>query len=310
MPVSRTAKRQDARRRARRGRAAGCVSVTPPCAGELERVREQVLEDLLQPIDVGEDRLRQLRAHAGSRRRGPSGRPRAGTSARGTRGPAASENVVRIDRHLAGFDLREVEDLVDELQEIVARRVDRLRELHLLGGEVPVAVLRQHLREDEQAVERRPQLVRHVREELGLVLGDELQLLGLLLEARGSRARPRWFLTSSSFALSLSSPACASSSAFDVLSCCRSSSVRMLEEIMLRMTPTLVHQLIEERQVVRAELLERRELDDRLGLALEEDRQDDDAARRRLAHAGGDVDEVRRGRRRAGCASSRTRTGR
>ena len=68
-------------------------------------------------------------------------------------------------------------------EEIVARREDRLRELHLLGREVPVAVLRQHLRQDEQAVERRPQLVRHVREELALVLGDELELLGLLLEA-------------------------------------------------------------------------------------------------------------------------------
>ena len=48
-----------------------------------------------------------------------------------------------------------------------------------------------------------------------------------------------WFFTSRSFALSFNSVACASSSAFDVLSCCKSSSVRMLEEIMFRMTPTL-----------------------------------------------------------------------
>ena len=68
----------------------------------------------------------------------------------------------------------------------------------------------------------------------------------------------------------------------------------MLDEIMLRMTPTRVHQLVEERQVVRDERLERRELDDRLDLALEEHGQDDDVARRRLAHAGRDVDEVLR----------------
>ncbi len=48
-----------------------------------------------------------------------------------------------------------------------------------------------------------------------------------------------WFFTSRSFAFSLSSAACASSSAFDFLSCCSSSSVRMLDEIMFRMTPTL-----------------------------------------------------------------------
>ena len=48
-----------------------------------------------------------------------------------------------------------------------------------------------------------------------------------------------WFFTSSSLAFSFELLACASSSAFDFLSCCSSSSVRMLDEIMLRMTPML-----------------------------------------------------------------------
>ena len=60
--------------------------------------------------------------------------------------------------------------------------VDRRRELDLLLGQVAVGVVAEQLREDQQRVERRPQLVRHVRQELGLVLRGERELLRLLLE--------------------------------------------------------------------------------------------------------------------------------
>ena len=52
--------------------------------------------------------------------------------------------------------------------------------------QVAVGVVREQLRQDEQRVERRPQLVGHVREELALVLRRERELLRLLLE-RGTR---------------------------------------------------------------------------------------------------------------------------
>jgi hypothetical protein len=42
--------------------------------------------------------------------------------------------------------------------------------------------LRELVGEDEQAVERRAQLVRHVRQELRLVLRRQRELLGLFLE--------------------------------------------------------------------------------------------------------------------------------
>ena len=51
-----------------------------------------------------------------------------------------------------------------------------------LVGEVPLGVLAQDLGQDQQAVERGSELVRHVGQELGLVLGDEGELLGLLLQ--------------------------------------------------------------------------------------------------------------------------------
>src|SRR5213079_856233 len=70
----------------------------------------------------------------------------------------------------------------DQVEQVGTCLVDRLRELHLLLGQVLLRVLREELREDEQRVERRAQLVAHVREELALVARRERQLLRPLLE--------------------------------------------------------------------------------------------------------------------------------
>ena len=51
-----------------------------------------------------------------------------------------------------------------------------------LGVRLPSGFLRQLVGEDQQAVERRAQLVRHVGQELGLVLGGQGQLLGLFFQ--------------------------------------------------------------------------------------------------------------------------------
>ena len=67
-------------------------------------------------------------------------------------------------------------------EQVGAGAVDRARELDLLGREVAVRVVAELLAEDQDAVERRAQLVRHVGEELGLVLRGERELGRLLLE--------------------------------------------------------------------------------------------------------------------------------
>ena len=95
---------------------------------------------------------------------------------------AGEGDLLDLDRDRAGLDLREVEDVVDEVQQVGAGRVDVAGELDLLGGEVAGRVLGELLAEDEDGVERRAQLVRHVGQELGLVLRGERQLGGLLLE--------------------------------------------------------------------------------------------------------------------------------
>ncbi len=61
--------------------------------------------------------------------------------------------------------------------------MDRLGEIDLLGGEVRLGIVGQQLRQQQQTVERCPQLVAHVRQELRLVLGRLRELLGLLLQA-------------------------------------------------------------------------------------------------------------------------------
>jgi hypothetical protein len=65
------------------------------------------------------------------------------------------------------FDLRQVEDVVDQVEQVRARRVDRAREFGLLLVEVALRIVRQQLGEDQQRVERRAQLVAHVGEEFG-----------------------------------------------------------------------------------------------------------------------------------------------
>ena len=146
-----------------------------PALGELQRVREQILQHLLQPRGVGHHRgrnvgldgCRQLDPLVARHRAKDVGQLVAKPRQRDLFGPYVQ---------LAGLDLGEVEDVVDQRQQIVARRIDRVGELDLLRVQVAVAVLPQQLGEDERAVERRPQLVRHVGQELRLVGARALQV--------------------------------------------------------------------------------------------------------------------------------------
>jgi len=60
--------------------------------------------------------------------------------------------------------------------------MDRAREFHLALGQIRVRVLGELLTQNQDAVERRAQLVRHVGEELGLVARGQRELRGLVLE--------------------------------------------------------------------------------------------------------------------------------
>ena len=59
--------------------------------------------------------------------------------------------------------------------------MDGLGKIHLLGCQVTFRILAHLIGQDEKAVERRAELVRHIGQELRLVLGGEGQLLGFFL---------------------------------------------------------------------------------------------------------------------------------
>ncbi len=277
-----------------------------PRLRELERVREEVPEDLTEPHLVGTDRIRHTRRDldvelqvlvVGDVPESPID----------VVAQIGDSDLDDVDAHRPGFDLGKVEDLVDEREEIRARLMNGARVLDLPRGEVLVPVVDELPREDEQAVQRRAKLVRHVREELRLVAGRQGQLLGLLLELL-----PRE-LDLAVLALDLALLG------GELTGLLLELLVRLLQLLLLGLelvghalgfTEQLVgahrrldggdddaealHQLLQERELRVTEALERRELEDALDLRLERDGNDDDVERLRLPQRGIDADVVLR----------------
>ena len=122
-----------------------------------------------------------------------------------------------------------------------ARVVDRLRELDLLLGQRVLLVVREELREDQQRVERRAQLVAHVREELALVLRARARAARPSPRARARAASTSAFFCSMRAFCSASSAAFSSSSSF----VCCSSSCCCLEQLLGRLQrPRLLLELL------------------------------------------------------------------
>src|SRR2546425_4818055 len=87
-----------------------------------------------------------------------------------------------LELHATRFDLRQIQDVVDEGQQMAARPEDVAQVVLLLGVDLAEHPLEQDLRETDDGVERGPELVAHVREELALVPARDLELAALLLD--------------------------------------------------------------------------------------------------------------------------------
>ena len=167
---------------------------------------------------------------------------------------------------------------------------------------VRVLGLRELLAEDEDGIERRAQLVGHVGQEFGLVLRGERQLGGLFLE------RVAGLLDLGVLALDLGillgeQPGLGAQFLVGLLQLALARLQLDGELLRLRQQALRAHrrfdgvehradaerELIEESEVHLGEGLQRGQLDDRLGLSLEEHRQHDDAHLRRLAETRGDA---------------------
>jgi hypothetical protein len=132
-------------------------------AGELDRVADQVGEDLLEPQRVADQRQRRVavdQAHQFQL---------LGVGGRGEDGQGVLQQVAQVERdmvehQLAGLDLREVEDLVDDPQQVVGGLFDGAQVVELARGQFAFL---QQMGEAENAVERRADFVAHVGQELG-----------------------------------------------------------------------------------------------------------------------------------------------
>ena len=134
---------------------------------ELQRVAQQVEHDLLHLLAIARDRLQVLRHVERDRElRAQDDRLELGLHLADQIG-----NLERrqLQRHPARFDARDVENLVDDRRAGGGRSTRCAPSCRLTGGvERPGNALQQHRRVAEHRVERRPELVRHVGEELRL----------------------------------------------------------------------------------------------------------------------------------------------
>ena len=162
------------------GRLAGHRQRDRPALGELAGVAQEVEQGLAH--------LRQVRVHRADLV--GAAHVQAVGVLRGQRldhgGDVADQaghvEGLEVQLHLAGLDLGEIEDGVDQPQQVLAGRVDLLEVVgELLGPEVG-GVLLEHLAVADDGVERRAQLVGHVGQELGLVAVGGLELAALVLD--------------------------------------------------------------------------------------------------------------------------------
>ena len=93
-----------------------------------------------------------------------------------------------MQHHLAGFDLRKVQHIIDQRQQMFSGRLDFSEVLNILDLAGVPGLLLQHFAISDDGVERRPQLVAHICKKcalgairfFGRVLCIEQLFLGLL----------------------------------------------------------------------------------------------------------------------------------
>ena len=95
---------------------------------------------------------------------------------------AADAESAWLEHHVAGFDLRKVQDVVEQLEQVLARVPDVAQIFVLALVELAEHAIEQHLGEPDHRVQRGPQFVRHAGQELRLVAAGDFELAGLGLQ--------------------------------------------------------------------------------------------------------------------------------
>ena len=149
--------------------------------GELDGVAQQVEQDLPQAGGVGLDRFRQQAGEVDLQRQGLV----LGATPHQLHDPAHDLDrryLPPVHPQLAGFDLREVEDVVDDVQQVVAVGHDGAYGFLGVGGR---HCLRKHLCETEDGGHRRADFVAHVGQKRTLCLRGLLRTLARAFQLGG-----------------------------------------------------------------------------------------------------------------------------
>ena len=146
MPVSATSKRDAARRRSP-ARAASTRDRDVAALGELDRVADEVDQDLAEARRVAAQPRGRARSTRHGERRAPSGARCGASSATASRPASRRSKSIVSSSSLPGLDLREVEDVVDDAS-AAPRALSRIVAgvLALLGVEVGVEQQRRSCR--------------------------------------------------------------------------------------------------------------------------------------------------------------------
>jgi hypothetical protein len=84
--------------------------------------------------------------------------------------------------HFSRFHLGQIQDFVDQVQQVFARRMNGLGKFGLLGGQVLFLVFQKQPGEQQYAVKRRSELMGHVGHELRFVAAGDLKLPGFFFQ--------------------------------------------------------------------------------------------------------------------------------
>ena len=183
MPVSVTMKRRTVFPSGAVPSATSTRTDTSSLPGELDRVADQVEQHLPQPARVADQGVGHVRLHVADQFQplvpGPHAQGPHGVAQR-----RPEREVGRDQLQLAGLDLLEVEQVVDEAEEVVGGRLGRLQALPLVVGQRRVE---HELGHAEDGAEGGADLVADVGQELvlgpvrrlGRLLGLPQRLLGL-----------------------------------------------------------------------------------------------------------------------------------
>ena len=150
--------------------------------GKLQRVGQQVTQDLLQPCAIGIQRKRHI---------GIDNNLQLQPFLLGHRPERylllgeefAQVQRLQLELHVARFDLGKIQHIVDQLQQFMAGAVNDVGMPNLFLVEVARTVLPQLIAENKNAVEWCAQLMGHVGEKFGLVAVGHGQLIGLITQA-------------------------------------------------------------------------------------------------------------------------------